>query len=95
TNGGGIRESIDKGPITLGEVLTTMPFGNDLVTIDLTGQEIIDSLEHGVSSVETEQGRFAQVSGLKYSFDKDLPSDERILDVNVKTEDGYKDIDPE
>ena len=95
TNGGGIRESIDKGPITLGEVLTTMPFGNNLVTIDLTGQEIIDSLEHGVSSVETEQGRFAQVSGLKYSFDKDLPSDERILDVNVKTEDGYKDIDPE
>jgi len=94
TNGGGIRESIDEGPITLGEVLTTMPFGNNLVTLDLTGQEIIDSLEHGVSSVETEEGRFAQVSGLKYSFDKDLPSGERILDVNVKTDSGYKDIDP-
>ena len=95
TNGGGIRESIDKGPITLGEVLTTMPFGNNLVTLDMTGQEIIDSLEHGVSGVETEEGRFAQVSGLKYSFDKDLPSGSRILDVNVKTENGYEDIDPD
>ncbi|MFK3960876.1 cell wall-binding repeat-containing protein [Guptibacillus hwajinpoensis] len=95
TNGGGIRESIDEGAITLGEVLTTMPFGNNLVTLDMTGAEIIDSLEHGVSGVETQEGRFAQVAGLRYSFDKDLPSDERILDVNVKTENGYEDIDPE
>ena len=95
TNGGGIRESIDEGPITLGEVLTTMPFGNNLVTLDMTGAEIIDSLEHGVSGLETQEGRFAQVAGLRYSFDKDLPSDERILDVNVKTENGYEDIDPE
>jgi 5'-nucleotidase / UDP-sugar diphosphatase len=95
TNGGGIRESIDEGPITLGEVLTTMPFGNNLVTLDMTGAEIIASLEHGVSAVESEQGRFAQVSGLQYSFDKDLPSGERILDVNVKTENGYEDIEPE
>ncbi|WP_283153363.1 cell wall-binding repeat-containing protein [Guptibacillus hwajinpoensis] len=95
TNGGGIRESIDEGPITLGEVLTTMPFGNNLVTLDMTGAEIIDSLEHGVSGVETQEGRFAQVAGLRYSFDKDLPSGERILDVNVKTENGYEDIDPE
>ena len=94
TNGGGIRESIDKGPITLGEVLTTMPFGNNLVTLDLTGEEIISSLEHGVSGVETVEGRFSQVSGLKYSFDKDLPVGHRILDVNVKTDKGYVDIDP-
>ncbi|MGA9286916.1 MAG: cell wall-binding repeat-containing protein [Anaerobacillus sp.] len=94
TNGGGIRESIDKGPITLGEVLTTMPFGNNLVTLDLTGEEIISSLEHGVSGIETGEGRFAQVSGLKYSFDKDLPVNHRILDVNVKTDKGYVDIDP-
>ncbi len=94
TNGGGIRESIDKGPITLGEVLTTMPFGNNLVTLDLTGEEIISSLEHGVSGIETVEGRFAQVSGLKYSFDKDLPVGHRILDVNVKTDKGYVDIDP-
>ncbi|WP_053216154.1 cell wall-binding repeat-containing protein [Guptibacillus hwajinpoensis] len=95
TNGGGIRESIDKGPITLGEVLTTMPFGNNLVTIDLTGEEIIATLEHGVSGLETGQGRFAHVSGIKYAFDKDLPVDGRILDVNVKTDEGYVDIDPD
>lgn len=95
TNGGGIRESIDEGPITLGEVLTTMPFGNNLVTIDLTGEEIIATLEHGVSGLESGQGRFAHVSGIRYAFDKDLPVNERILDVNVKTDKGYVDIDPD
>ncbi|MCA0991276.1 cell wall-binding repeat-containing protein [Guptibacillus hwajinpoensis] len=95
TNGGGIRESIDKGPITLGEVLTTMPFGNNLVTLEMSGQEIIDSLEHGVSGVETAEGRFPHVSGLKFSFDEKLPVGERILDVNVKTKNGYEDINPE
>ncbi|CAM5247563.1 2', 3'-cyclic nucleotide 2'-phosphodiesterase [Bacillus safensis FO-36b] [Bacillus safensis subsp. safensis] len=30
TNGGGIRGSIEKGDITLGDILTVMPFGNTL-----------------------------------------------------------------
>ncbi|WP_270180340.1 cell wall-binding repeat-containing protein [Alkalihalobacillus sp. CinArs1] len=93
-NGGGIRASIDEGPITMGEVLTTMPFGNNLVTLDLTGQEIIDSLEHGVSGIEDGQGRFPQVSGIMYSYDEEAEVGKRILDVNVKTEKGYEDIDP-
>lgn len=92
-NSGGIRASIDKGDISLGEVLTTMPFGNTLVTIDLTGAEIIESLENGVSQVEDGAGRFPQVSGLHYSFNRSLPAGERIVDVYVETEDGLEAID--
>lgn len=33
TNGGGIRAGIDKGDITLGEVLNVMPFGNTLYVL--------------------------------------------------------------
>ncbi|CAN7196383.1 5'-nucleotidase C-terminal domain-containing protein [Rossellomorea sp. LjRoot5] len=94
-NGGGIRASIDKGEITLGEVLTTMPFGNNLVTLDLTGQELLDALEHSVSGVETGEGRFLQVSGINFKYDINKPVGERVWFVEVKTDKGFKEIDPE
>lgn len=48
TNGGGIRDSIGKGDITKGDVLQVLPFGNYIVTIEATGQQIIDALNHGL-----------------------------------------------
>ncbi|MGL5330358.1 MAG: bifunctional metallophosphatase/5'-nucleotidase [Peptostreptococcaceae bacterium] len=48
TNGGGIRASINEGEITKGEILTVLPFGNYIVTIKATGQQIIDALNHGL-----------------------------------------------
>ena len=36
-NGGGIREAIDQGPITVGEVISVLPFGNTLATMELSG----------------------------------------------------------
>jgi 5'-nucleotidase / UDP-sugar diphosphatase len=92
-NGGGIRASIDAGPITLEEVLTTMPFGNTLVTLDLTGAEVIEALEHGVGDVENGAGRFPHVAGMKFSYDASLPKGERVLSVKVETEDGLVEID--
>ena len=68
-NGGGLRASIDAGPITMGEVLTVLPFQNTLATFELTGAGIIAALENGVSQIEEGAGRFPQVAGLRYSFD--------------------------
>ena len=48
-NGGGIRESIEAGKITMGDVMTVLPFNNDLVTITLTGAEIKEAMENRVS----------------------------------------------
>ncbi|GEN54518.1 cell wall-binding repeat-containing protein [Halobacillus faecis] len=92
-NGGGIRASISEGDITMGEVLTTMPFGNQLVTLELTGEQLMASLENGVSDLENMGGRFAQVSGLKYTFDRNQPAGDRIVEVQTKTDDGYKALD--
>ena len=39
-NGGGIRAGIDEGEITFGEVLTVLPFGNELCTVKLTGAQV-------------------------------------------------------
>lgn len=85
-NGGGLRASIDAGEITMGEVLTVLPFSNTLATVQLSGADVVEALENGVSDVENGAGRFPQVAGLKYSFDLSKPAGERISDVMVKGE---------
>jgi len=95
-NGGGLRASIDAGDITMGEVLTVLPFSNTLATVELSGADVIDALENGVSDVENGAGRFPQVAGLKYSYTLANPAGERISDVLVKGEgDSWVPIDEE
>lgn len=93
-NGGGIRASIDAGEITVGDVLTVLPFSNTLATVQISGADVIEALENGVSDVENGAGRFAQVAGLKYSFDLKQPAGSRVSDVLVKGEgDAWVPID--
>lgn len=93
-NGGGIRDSINAGEITQGEVLTVLPFNNDLVTITLTGQEILAALENGVSTITTtKDGRFPHISGMRFDYDSTKPVNERIVRVQVKDGDKYVPLD--
>ncbi|QDP41514.1 5'-nucleotidase C-terminal domain-containing protein [Radiobacillus deserti] len=93
-NGGGIRTSIDKGPITLGEILTVLPFGNTLATIDLTGAELKQALEHSVSEAPNESGGFLHTSGMKFTYDSSKPAGERVQSVMVMQGDSYVELDP-
>ena len=67
-NGGGIRVSIAKGDITLGDILKVHPFGNELTVIEVTGQQVLDALEWGARAVPGENGGFLQVAGLTYEI---------------------------
>ena len=82
-NGGGLRASIDAGPVTMGEVLTVLPFQNTLSTFQVTGAQLIEALENGVSQIEDGAGRFAQVAGMSYAFDASQEPGSRISDVMV------------
>ncbi|MBY0097138.1 5'-nucleotidase C-terminal domain-containing protein [Mesobacillus maritimus] len=92
-NGGGIRASIDQGEVTLGEVLTVQPFGNLLVTLDLTGEEIVQALEHSVNAAPEQSGGFLQVSGLQFKYDPTKPAYDRVWSVEVQTENGLEALD--
>lgn len=92
-NGGGLRASIDQGTVTMGEVLTVLPFQNTLATFQITGKDVVDALENGASQIEEGAGRFAQVAGLKYSFDKSQPAGSRIKDVQVMANGAWAPID--
>lgn len=91
-NGGGIRASIPAGSVTLGQALEVLPFGNYLVVLSLTGEEIIAALENGVSQVENVAGRFPHVAGLRFTWDSTQPAGKRIVSVEVKTAEGYRPI---
>src|SRR5208337_1159169 len=67
-NGGGIRSDISKGPITVEAVFTALPFDNDLVSMDLTGEQITDLLEKSVLSENV-----LQVSGIQLVYDLSKP----------------------
>jgi len=56
-------------PITRGQVLTVLPFGNVVVTLTVSGAELKTMLENGVSRMPAVDGRFPQVSGLCFTYD--------------------------
>ena len=95
-NGGGVRASIDAGVVTMGEVLTVLPFQNTVATFQLKGSDIISALENGLSRIEEGAGRYPQVSGMKYTYDSSKEPGNRVVSVEVETgEDEFAPIDPD
>ena len=91
-NGGGLRASIDAGEVTMGEVLTVLPFQNTLATFQMTGANVIAALENGVSQVEEGAGRFPQVAGIRFTWDPAAAPGSRVVEVTLA--DGSA-IDPD
>ncbi|SDI48510.1 bifunctional metallophosphatase/5'-nucleotidase [Lutimaribacter saemankumensis] len=93
-NGGGLRASIDQGEVTMGEVLTVLPFQNTLSTFQVTGAVILDALENGLSQIEDGAGRFPQVAGMKFAYDPRAEPGSRVISVEVMGADGWATLDP-
>ncbi|MFD1507916.1 bifunctional metallophosphatase/5'-nucleotidase [Lacimonas salitolerans] len=94
-NGGGLRASIDAGAVTMGEVLTVLPFQNTLSTFRVTGATLLAALENGFSQIEDGAGRFPQVAGLRVVFDPHAAPGSRVVSVEVAGEDGFAPLDPD
>lgn len=92
-NGGGVRATIKAGTVTMGDVLTVLPFQNTVATFQIKGADLVAALENGVSKVEEGAGRFAQVSGMKYTFDMNKPAGSRVSDVMVAEGGSFVPID--
>ncbi len=89
-NGGNIRGSINEGPITLGDAFRVLAFDNTIVTFQLTGAQIRQALENGVSMVEQGAGRFPQVSGMSYTYERGRPAGGRVVELRI----GGQPVDP-
>lgn len=87
-NGGGIRSDIlyEPGELTKRTVVDVLPFPNDVVMLEVTGETLRAALENGVSQLADRSGRFPQVSGFSYAFDPDAPVGERVTEVCIRGE---------
>ncbi|MEO6714648.1 MAG: alkaline phosphatase family protein, partial [Mycobacteriales bacterium] len=75
-------------PITRGQVLTVLPFGNIATTVQITGAELKTMLENGVSAMPAVNGKFAQVSGLCFRYDISSPVGSRVVGAVRQASDG-------
>ena len=75
-------------PISRGQVLTVLPFGNVVVTLSVNGAELKTMLENGVSQMPAANGRFPQVSGLCFSYDIEAPVNSRVTGAVRQALDG-------
>ncbi|HZP27404.1 MAG TPA: 5'-nucleotidase C-terminal domain-containing protein, partial [Acidimicrobiia bacterium] len=75
-------------PITRGQVLTVLPFGNVVVTLRVSGAELKTMLENGVSRMPAVDGRFPQVSGLCFTYDISAPVGSRVTGAVRQAADG-------
>ena len=67
--------------VTLGDAFTVYPFGNQVATTVITGENLWKALENGVGGAYPGDGRFPQISGFKYSFDASKAIGSRIVSV--------------
>lgn len=78
-NSGGIRKNILAGKITLRDIWELNPFSNYFITFELTGSELKKTLERNSSG----SGEFLQVSGVKYKWNPEKPTGQRVYDIKV------------
>jgi 5'-nucleotidase len=94
TNGGGMRAGLPAGDVTLGDVLTVLPFGNTLATLQLKGSALAAAVAHGLAHATG--GAFAQVAGMRIVWDPAAPRDARLVSLAVRAPDGsFAPLDPD
>lgn len=86
TNRGGIRSRLEKGPISMDEVESMLPFDNHLVCATVSGATLLKALEHSVSG--NLGSKFFDMHGLKMAYDASRPTGSRILWAEAQDKDG-------
>lgn len=69
--------------LVVGDAFSVLPFGNSVVTREVTGALLHDILEHGLAARPGANGRFPQVSGFSFVYDSSLPAGSRVSSVTL------------
>lgn len=94
-NGGSIRinDDIPPGDITKMDMEGIFYYTNELVAFRATGQQLLDTLRHGVSRADAGDGRFLQVSGLRFTYSKQGENEYAIEPADVTVNGRPLDLD--
>lgn len=78
-NSGGIRKSLNAGPIRIRDMWEISPFGNAFVIFGITGKELRQMLEWQIDG----RGEFCDMSGVVCKYNGNLPYGKRIKEITV------------
>jgi 5'-nucleotidase len=98
-NYGAVRKDLPAGVVSVGDVLEVLPFGNTLVLIELTGEELKRALEEGIEFLMAKHGRtnlaLPHVSGMTFTVTPAAERGHRVGSLSARGSDGtYRPIDP-
>ena len=78
-NTGSIRRGLPAGPVTWGMLFELQPFGNEVVTLEVTGAQLRAALENALSGGRPE----AHVSGMTVAWDPSARAGSRVREVRL------------
>lgn len=84
-NSGTLRADAHLGPgvLRMKDLVSLLPMQDTVVTLAVPGDIILKALENSVSKWPAREGRFAQVSGLRFAFDVSQPPATRVIRSSV------------
>jgi len=93
-NSGTLRADaiIAAGSIRMRDLISILPMLDELCLLQLTGDQVKNVLENSVSMYPRLEGRFAQVSGVTFTFDASRPGGDRIIEGSIRV--GEELLDP-
>jgi 5'-nucleotidase len=83
TNSGGLRQDIDAGTVTVGELISAFPFPNTVVQLKMKGSDVRAMFEHGAGLTN---GILQVSKGIKMTYDENKPVGRRITEIKIKGE---------
>lgn len=89
-NGGGVREDVGIGDVTVGKIYNVLPFKNTLVKLEMTGSEVQKTLEDAIDGVVTQNntGSYPYTGGLRWKVDFSQEKGSRISDLQLRNSKG-------
>ncbi len=83
TNSGGLRQDVDAGPVTVGELISAFPFPNTVYQLEMKGSQLRKIFEHGAGLTNG----ILQVSrGVEMIYDESKPIGQRVVSCKIKGE---------
>eukprot|EP00804_Cyclotella_cryptica_P006694 CCRYP_008652-RA/>CCRYP_008652-RA protein AED:0.08 eAED:0.08 QI:0/0.75/0.6/1/1/1/5/76/565 len=74
---------IEPGEITAGDVSDLLPKEDDIILVEITGEQLLFALENGVSKYPATEGRFPCLDGVRFTFDPSRPPGNRVVPKSV------------
>lgn len=81
-NPGGVRADIKAGPVTYGDLFTVQPFGNQVVTLTLTGQQVLRLLEQQWTNAS--KPAVLSPAGITYAYRDAAPQGAKVVPDSVR-----------